>query len=378
MRPDGAQKESPARQRGACVSAQAKELNMNKVRDSLPIGKVWSEVTTVTPEQARHLRETCHFEWQRNLSAKHIHRLATEMAAGRFIRGTQIFLCVLPDRSMVIVNGNHTLEAVALCDIPQSLTLSYIAVSDFKEASRIYARFDIHKARTWADAMRACGVGEAKPAQWAAAANSALRFSLGGFGRQHAMLPALHSRDIVLQMFSDYEPFVDLMMTAVASNPTTKLFRRGGVLSIALETFRYQATGAIKFWTATARDDGLRNDQPQKALLRFLQNITGKLHGTGAHRQAAIGSMLAWNAFYENRPLSVLNVGGTKHWRIAGTPWRNGRNPLIEEYLEKGAGINEAATAASAAAPHNSFTGTGIGTDGAPVAMFMGSDDAND
>ena len=372
------QKESPALPRGASVTTNLKGNSMTNVPQPLPVGKVWSEVVLVTPAHARHLRDTCHFERQRNLSKRNIDRLSSEMTAGRFISGTQIFLCVLPDRSMVLVNGNHTLESVIDSGLPQWLTLTYLIVTDLDHAARIYARFDIHKARTWADALRAIGVVSGRSAHWVSAANSGIGIALGGFRAGKERIEA-KSRDVRAKIFLEYEEAIHLMTSAVADAPNTRLFRRGGVMSVALETFRYQATSAIEFWSVTAKDDGLRNGQPEKALLRYLQRITGASGGRDVQLNTARACALAWNAHFRGREISALKVNAFTDFRIAGTPWRNGRNPMAEEYLPmRRSPGGEGAQGTGEAQPRKPLTGTGLATSGNPVAMFMGVDDADD
>jgi hypothetical protein len=71
-----------------------------------------AKVADVDAEYARHLRQSCNFDRQRALIDLNTRRLAVEMDNGRFIPGTTVYFAVLPDGSMLILNGNHTLEAI--------------------------------------------------------------------------------------------------------------------------------------------------------------------------------------------------------------------------------------------------------------------------
>src|SRR5690606_22986826 len=84
-------------------------------------------------------------------------RLANEMRAGRLIPGMQIYVCFTPDGQGHIVNGNHTLEAIALCGVPQTLTVTRHKVASIEEAGKIYAAFDMQSNRSWGDITRATG-----------------------------------------------------------------------------------------------------------------------------------------------------------------------------------------------------------------------------
>ena len=44
--------------------------------------------------------------------------------------------------------------------------------------------------------------------------------------------------------------------------PTCRYFLRGDVIAVALITLCDQPEKAVRFWTAAAEDDGLRNGRP--------------------------------------------------------------------------------------------------------------------
>src|SRR5579875_3709638 len=104
-----------------------------------------TEALMVTPAMAKMLRASCHFERQRPINARNVERLAMEMRRGWFITGTPVFMAVLPDGSMRIVNGNHTLEAVQSSGVSIPLAFIYSKVSDIEGAARIYACLDLQK-----------------------------------------------------------------------------------------------------------------------------------------------------------------------------------------------------------------------------------------
>ena len=51
---------------------------------------IQSVVQIITPVYARHLRDTAHFDRQRNIRPANVARLAAEMVSGRFTVGTPI------------------------------------------------------------------------------------------------------------------------------------------------------------------------------------------------------------------------------------------------------------------------------------------------
>jgi len=291
-----------------------------------------SELVMVTADVARLLRDTCHFSRQRGLSDVHVERLADEMDRGSFIAGTQITFGVYPDKSMVILNGNHTLEAVAASGVPIALTFTYVPVKDDDDAGRIYAQFDIHRVRNWGDAYKAYGFNEELPAYWATPVGTALGIILGRFDSAiNARDPLLKSRDIRSLIMRKYvKQSIDVMnMSEGASTANVKLFRRGGVLAVALETLRYQPSAASEFWRGMLLDDGLKNGDPRRTLLAFLR---GRQTSTKQDRDLqSRGCALAWNAAFKGKTLTVLRPAYMIDIRIEGTPWvRDNYNPLAE------------------------------------------------
>jgi hypothetical protein len=94
------------------------------------VASIQAELVLVTPDEARLLRDTCNFARQRAIRIDNVNRLLSEAQRGVFVPGTPVFICVLPDGSMRIVNGNHTLEMVASLGHPVPLTLIYAKVKD--------------------------------------------------------------------------------------------------------------------------------------------------------------------------------------------------------------------------------------------------------
>lgn len=292
-----------------------------------------SELVDVTPALAANLRASSHFERQRVLRQPHIDRLASEMKNGTFVPATQIYLAVLPDKSMRILNGNHTLEAVAKGDFPVPLTLTYHTVKDLDEAGRLYARFDIQRTRTWGDAYKAYGFDAAIPSEWMTKIGSALGMIISGFSSRTLLVDNnMRSRDIRSQFMEAYKDTALLLLNSF-NHPTAEAVRfmkRRQVLAIALETARYQPSAAAEFWSEFVRDDGLKNGNPRKTLLKYLRESGSANSLTEAIGQAT-AIALAWNAFYKGKEIVTLRPGATNSFVIAGTPWtREGYDPLAE------------------------------------------------
>jgi hypothetical protein len=275
----------------------------------------------VTPERAKMLRQTCHYDRQRRLSMEHIRRLASEMRNGWFLPGTPIWFCVMPDESMLIVNGNHTLEAVVDSGVSLPLTFVYQQVQTLEDVAKAYACFDIQRMRTWMQAAEAAGLAEDVPL--AKNVLAALTHVIGDFNSDARHNPHLRSRPVRFRLMEEYKVAASLLHSCLAGAPpvNTKYVRRSGVMAVALATVRYQPSSAETFWRDMVWDDGLRKDDPRKVLLRYLQQHDTT--GTTATRENIIAAANCWNAAFENRTLDHVKPGNTTRVVILGTPWSN-------------------------------------------------------
>lgn len=286
---------------------------------------VTSTVELVTPEKARHLRDTAHFERQRTINQKNVQRLATEILAGRLTDGTQIYLCELPNGDLRIANGNHTLEAVYLAGKPQLLTMTTKKVKDLDEVGLIYAVFDIQKPRTWMDSAKAMGVDQEMPNTQKIL--SAVRLIQSGFvvssnrASVHETLENVHSYQEEAIRFDE--------LKKRSMSDSGRLITRAGVLAIILETLRYQPSLAYEFWTDVAEDDGLGNGDPAKALLNWLRRQTGA-SGGGSQREHILAAAQAWNDKFKDQERQIIRVSKTNSFYLLGTPHDRGYNPDAE------------------------------------------------
>lgn len=275
------------------------------------------EVMVTTPDMAAHLRRTCHFERQREIKPQNIQRLLSEAKRGTFVAGTPIFICVLPDESMHIVNGNHTLEMVVELAEPVPLTFIYCKVADLNAAGRIYATFDIHKLRTWMDGLRACGVGE--DIEMVRYVLPAVGLIMGGF-TPYTWATDANSRDLRFKTLKDYENASAVLAAAIKGAPVEnqRKVRGSQIFCVALATTRYQPTAGAEFWGGMAHDDALAKNDPRKALLRFISNQQDL--GVSSRTDRTRAAILAWNAFFRDENLEYCKPKAVKRIMILGTP----------------------------------------------------------
>ena len=286
-----------------------------------------SELRLVTPEVAKTLREDAHYERQRPINEIHVKRLATEMAKGRFIAGTQVHICDLNGK-LFVVNGNHTLEAVMESKIPVALDLLYTEVKSHAEIAKIYMRHDIGRWRDWAAAIRASGLTEAMHANKSTVNvfGGACLYILCGFahigggGRESPEHnEARTSRDVRIEKMREYQPYAERYFSCI-KNANGMLLRRllsSPVMAVALECFRYHPGKAKEFWSAVANNEGLKRGDPRRTLINYLiEQPSGSNNRVLLPRACAA----AWNAQHEGRELQIIRIHTSSPFVLLGTP----------------------------------------------------------
>jgi hypothetical protein len=280
-----------------------------------------TSVQLVTPELAKKLRATCSFERQRPINTDHVKRLAVEMALGWFLAGTPIWFCRLPDGQRMIVNGNHTLEAIASGQVSVPLTFITQTVKDIEEAAQSYICFDIQRSRTWMQAAQGVGLDQTVPLL--APALSAMTHIIADFREVRlAQAATVKSRRARFDEVKKYQSALVHLSGLFQGTPDAnqRVVKRAATFSIAMVTMQAQPSTAETFWSELLKDDGLRVGDPRHTLLRYLNIKTTRV----AHRDLLIGTALAWNAFYEDRSMAAIKPGQARQFRIAGTPWHSG------------------------------------------------------
>ncbi len=304
---------------------------MKKVKPQLSC-----EIITVNKTVAKHLLATSTFPLQRPLSDRNIIRLADEMRRGWYIQGTPLFFAVLPNKEQYLLNGHHSLEAVAETGVTMPFTAIYHPVKDMAEAGHLYSRFDIHKRRTWGDAFRAAGF-ESKVTfdmGWLARFGSAVRAIVASFEHPRAEDPLLSSREAMLSIAESYLPYGESYVDSMAfkHGRHSNYWRRAHVMAVGLELFKYQPKEAAKFFRGASGDSGLERTDPRKVLLQYLHDNSS--YSSTDQKNMSIAVMLCWNAWHGKRDMAMLKVNAVSEFRLAGTPWKKDYDPIPALFTE--------------------------------------------
>lgn len=289
-----------------------------------------SGMVFVTPEQAERWISTSNFEHQRRIAPWQVKRLAIEMERGRFIAGTQIHFGVL-NGTLKLLNGQHTLSAIARYGKPVALTVLYTPCTMAEELGELYARHDQHRKRTPHDSFVAMGLSEELnlPDMHIVTLGGAVRWINSAFRRVSVLtdVESATSPELSATAMREYgdaaRRYFDAVSIAAAAMQTK--FKRVPVVAVGVATFHHAPERAYEFWRNTAMDDQLRRDDPRKALHNFLIGYSSKAGDQLSYIRHVAS---CWNAFMDGRALQFVRPtdAGKIGVTIRGTPFRSGES----------------------------------------------------
>lgn len=271
-------------------------------------------IVAMPPGIAKRILDEMNFIGQRKLKEARVLKHLARMESGLWRGSYGINIAVLPDGSMILVDGQHRLWAIVRAAAPKPIRIIFHDVQDEHEARRLYAGFDeVESNRTTAEMLDAVGVHEELklPRAFTIKLYSALPIlrndlePLSGSEIEAGTYIRLFGVDSRLADIADWCNEAEKYMAVV--NKTTGRVRQklqgAGCMAVALYTFRHQPAKAHEFWHGLANNDGLRARDPRAALLRDMHERNAS---QGTSRQGVQAPVLAWNAFCQGRELKII------------------------------------------------------------------------
>lgn len=286
---------------------------------------------TVTPDMARLWLTSRAYKGQRNLKANHVKFLAEEMERGNFRSTAEIVFAVEDGTRHFLINGQHTLNAIAQCGIPQTVIVTCHPSSGANETAALYGAIDTNVSRTVSDYWSALGLKDEvglNPTQFNALGN-ACKFIFNKFTSRNP--GRMHHDDYrsIIEQYAQYaHQFFELGTGAPGEiyNPA----KRASTLSVALVTLRFsaQTIGLDKvssFWQGVLMDDGLPKGDPRKTANRHLLTTGMRKDGKKPHQASPQWSARyianCFNAYIEKRTLTMTSPDPSNPIKILGSPF---------------------------------------------------------
>lgn len=292
------------------------------------------KIVEITPEVAANLLNK-NYPRQRKIRQGHVNFLASAMKKGEFTGNTISLASTNGDDTAMLVNGQHTLMAIAQSGVTLSLPLATYRADSPGELDGIYATMDIGLTRNQSDALSAFGTAEKTgltPTMLGQVV-AAIRNHMAGYpksGASRIKISPFEAHNLCMEWSPYAKKYEELMGNS--SKVIRNRLKVYGVLGVLLPLLRYSTdTDTVEdFIRQTALDDGIRRGDPRKAL--HIHLITTIYRHSLDHRRRELGSPFAlsvatawaWNRFYAGEDLIEISpsvVKGSKRVNIDTTQY---------------------------------------------------------
>lgn len=275
-----------------------------------------SEVRQITPEVAKSYLER-NYKSQRPVRPHHVQFLAAEMTKGSFTTNSIVF-AENGNGEGVMVNGQHTLEAILLSETSQVLPVMNYYVDGSDELASLYATIDVGLKRNDSDTLRAfdtshiTGLGAASLNKLV----SAVKYFYAGWPRSSvkARISPIKTHEICLEWAKEYKEIMGI--TNKAHQTVYSRMHVQGTLSVLLALIKHSNSKetVLDFVEGVALDDGLRRGDPRKALNFYLVTTLYRHSLNPAHSRMgspialATATAWAWNKFQSGQSLNAISA----------------------------------------------------------------------
>lgn len=284
-------------------------------------------IVKLSPGSAKKILEELNFPGQRKIDTGRVFGHGRNIVKGDWLESFSIDFVCLPDGRIWMVDGQHRLTAISELEAPTSVTIRLIDCDSEKDAKWIYAGYDQRKSvRTNNQILDAIGIAQevGLSRNMASSVFDAASILINNMepitgsvnARKHPEAFLHQTKIDVIQEWADearkYEGISKKAKTALLLK-----MRSSGVVAVALYTLRHQPSKAVEFWTGVAENDGLKKNDPRAALIF---DLLSRVVGVGNIRQKVQQSTVAWNAWCEGRPLSIIKCVPGGSLTLWGTP----------------------------------------------------------
>lgn len=281
----------------------------------------------ISPQLAENILRDANYDGQRKIEARDVAVYAEMMRRGLWELSDPISFARL-NGNLTLVNGQHRLHAIIAYGREVEFRIAINHCSSPEEVRSLYYRFDtVMRRRTSSQILNAIdlanehGVGRGiAAATYGAVGTIANGFVVpSNYTINSETAAKLRIVDLRVEACEPWWPAAKKIEEAMkgAQADLKPRILRSGTFAVALMTMRYQEAKAVEFWRGTARNDGLKRNDPRHV---FVRDLMTRDASSGVHGQGIISAALAWNAWFEGRQLSIIKVPQNAVLRIVGTP----------------------------------------------------------
>ncbi len=281
----------------------------------------------IGPDLAETILREANYGGQRKVEQKDVSVYAEMMRRGLWELSDPITFARL-NGNLTLVNGQHRLHAIIAYGREVEFRVAVNMCSTPEEVRALYYRFDtVMRRRTSQQILNAIDLaadhGVSKTI--ASATYGAIGIIANGFivpsnytvrGENAAKLRIVDLRVEACEPWWPAARKMEEALTGAQSDLRPRILR-ASTFAAALMTMRYQEQKAFDFWRGTSRNDGLKRNDPRHV---FVRDLMTRDASAGIHGQGVMAAAVAWNAYFERRPLSINKIAQNAVLRIAGTP----------------------------------------------------------
>jgi hypothetical protein len=259
--------------------------------------KITNSTMKIGRKEAQAFIRNCGYDKQRNLREWHVQELADRMREGAFVPTTIIAICTLGNKRM-LVNGQHTMHAVAQTGCEYEFLVQEYACDTEDDVSFIYSRFDVGVPRSERDvynAMDVCakfGITSMERSYLTGGVKVIAR----GF-RPSSVQTDFRFKDktgFQYGLMVEWLPYMKQVATLIEGGERTakNVLKRCHIFGACMWIIRHakDKQKAVEFIRGFAMNDGMRRGDPRKICLESIVN----------HRSEIVSTEIfcgAWNTF---------------------------------------------------------------------------------
>lgn len=289
------------------------------------------QIETVTPDKAREYLGY-NYAHNRPLRQTWVKHLANEMSEGRFMPTAEIHVMYC-NGEPVLVNGQHTCNAIALYGKPVRATVRKSSTTEHGQVAMMYSfGHDNGIKRTPRDGLSAYNIGEeldlgSQRINDLAAALRHIRLGFRGEGEFTKATPMPLPETI--ERMHEWVIYARMFWGELSKDTIKTTASKRGSLSVAMVTYRYQYDNAKLFWNGILAPDGLAWNDPRVVARRAIEDSKGT-RGVRSLSSGILSRQLArcWRGFVNGEMMAQKpkQIDAAAAIVIVGTPY-NGRQP---------------------------------------------------
>lgn len=288
---------------------------------------ITTNLTQITPDLAKEYLSFI-YDSQRPLNKNHVSYLADAMTNVLF-DPTSTIAFVLLNGEKILVDGQHTLNAIIKSGVPQNMLVANYLVTTQEEVARLYSHFNIGKGRSFSDSVRAYGImgdmemGINNINRMA----SALRFMKAGFPSATS-IKEKYQHEYMIELIGNWIHQGHAFFESInGSDYRIRLHLKSmSIMSVGLVILKYSPDEGVRF-LELAHDNGLKKGDPRRAFLYYLRKIAlTNQSGRRVQTQGQISRAFAkcWGKHLDELSLNNIQISKLDSVNpivIKGTPY---------------------------------------------------------